>query len=278
MGDSRPIGVFDSGVGGLTVVRAILDLLPHERILYVGDNARFPYGPRSNDEIRSFALEIASYLVRRDVKMLVVACNSVEVAATRDVTDAARLPVVGVVEPGARAAVRATRNGRVGVIATEATIRSGAYDAAVAAMHTSAAVISKACPEFVDFVERGDTASAELLRVAHEYLGPLREEGVDTLVLGCTHYPMLSGLLQYAMGDDVVLVSSAEETAKDVYAVLVREGLLRSDGDEPEHEFETTGDPESFRRVAHHFLGPDVGTVDKAEVAAASPEAQAAKR
>jgi glutamate racemase len=266
VGDSRAIGVFDSGVGGLTVVRAILDLLPHERILYLGDNARFPYGPRPNEEIREFTLEIAAYLVSRDVKMLVVACNSVEVAAIRDVTDAARVPVVGVVEPGARAAVRATRNGRVGVIATEATVRSGAYDAAVATMHTSAAVFSRACPAFVDFVERGDTSSDELLGLAREYLGPLRDRGVDTLVLGCTHYPMLSGLIQYVIGNDVVLVSSAEETAKDVYAALVAAELLRPEGDDPRHEFLTTGDPAAFRAVAHHFLGPDVGRVGPVDV------------
>ncbi len=157
MGDSRPIGVFDSGVGGLTVVRAILDLLPHERILYLGDSARFPYGPRSNEEIRTFALELAGYLVSCGVKLLVVACNSVEVAAIREVTEAAHVPVVGVVDPGARAGVRATRNGRVGVIATEATIRSGAYEAAVEAAGAGARVFTKACPAFVDFVERGDT-------------------------------------------------------------------------------------------------------------------------
>jgi glutamate racemase len=255
------VAVFDSGVGGLTVVRAILDLLPHERILYVGDNARFPYGPRPNEEIRGYALEIADFLVSRDVKMLVVACNSVEVAAIRDVADAAHVPVVGVVEPGARAGVRATRNGRVGVIATQATIRSGAYEAAVASTHASTRVVSRACPAFVDFVERGDTSSGELLAVAREYLEPLRDEGVDTLILGCTHYPMLSGLIQYVIGDDVVLVSSAEETAKDVYARLVERDLLRPEGDDPEHEFATTGDPVAFRAIAHHFLGPDVAPV-----------------
>ncbi len=278
MGDSRPIGAFDSGVGGLTVVRAILDLLPHERILYMGDNARFPYGPRPNEEIRAFALEIAGYLVSCDVKMLVVACNSVEVAAIRDVADAAGVPVVGVVEPGARAGVRATRNGRVGVIATEATVRSGAYEAAVSATHASARVVSRACPAFVDFVERGDTSSDELLSVAREYLVPLKEEGVDTLILGCTHYPMLSGLIQYVIGDDVVLVSSAEETAKDVYAVLVENDLLRAEGDEPEHRFVTTGDPAAFRAVAHHFLGPDVGRVGTADVRSAARAASANAR
>jgi glutamate racemase len=277
VGDSRAIGVFDSGVGGLTVVRAILDLLPHERIVYLGDNARFPYGPRPIEEIRAFALEIAAYLVSRDVKMLVVACNSVEVAAIRDVAVAAGVPVVGVVDPGARAGVRATRNGRVGVIATEATVRSGAYEAAVASTHASVRVISKSCPAFVDFVERGDTSSDELLCVAHEYLVPLKEEGVDTLILGCTHYPMLSGLIQYVIGDDVVLVSSAEETAKDVYAVLVENDLLRPEGDDPEHEFVTTGDPEAFRTVAHHFLGPDVGSVAGVLIDAEAGDGRAAR-
>jgi glutamate racemase len=261
MPDSRAIGVFDSGVGGLTVVRAILDLLPHERVLYLGDNGRFPYGPRPNEEIRAFALEIAAYLVSRDVKILVVACNSVEVAAIRDVVDAAGVPVVGVVEPGARAGVRATRNGRVGVVATEATVRSGAYEASVASTRSSARVFSRACPAFVDFVERGDTSSDSLLSIAREYLEPLKEEGVDTLILGCTHYPMLSGLIQYVMGDDVVLVSSAEETAKDVYSTLVAADLLRPEGGDAGHEFVTTGDPAAFRAVAHRFLGPGVGSV-----------------
>ncbi|HEX9124611.1 MAG TPA: glutamate racemase [Actinomycetota bacterium] len=265
MADSRPIGVFDSGVGGLTVARAILDLLPREPILYVGDNARFPYGPRPLEEIRTFAMEIAGYLVSRDVKMLVVACNSIEVAAIREVTDHADLPVVGVIDPGARAAVRATRNHRVGMIGTEATVASGAYDRAVAATGAQVTLRSRACPVFVEHVERGDTSSDQLLRAANEYLVPLREEGVDTLILGCTHYPMLSGLIQMVVGEDVVLVSSAEETAKDVYATLVEGDLLREGDEEPVHEFLTTGDPERFRAVAHHFLGPEVGPVASVE-------------
>lgn len=265
MPDSRPIGVFDSGVGGLTVVRAILDLLPREPILYVGDNARFPYGPRPLEQIRAFALEIAGYLVSRDVKMLVVACNSIEVAAIAEVTDAAGLPVVGVIDPGARAAVRATRNHRVGMIGTEATVSSGAYDRAVAATGAPVSLVSQACPVFVEHVERGDTSSDGLLRAAREYLVPLREEAIDTLILGCTHYPMLSGLIQMVVGEDVVLVSSAEETAKDVYARLVERDLLREGDRGPVHEFLTTGDPGRFRAVAHHFLGPEVGPVVSVE-------------
>ena len=268
MSDPRPIGVFDSGVGGLTVARAIFDLLPHERVLYLGDNGRFPYGPRPLEEIRRFGLEIAGHLVERDVKMLVVACNSVEVAAIADVADAHGVPVVGVVEPGARAAVHATRNGRIGMIGTIATVDSGAYGRAIEATGANVELFSAPCPVFVEHVEAGDTSSDGLLEAARGYLEPLVREGVDTLILGCTHYPMLSGLIQYVMGEDVVLVSSAEETAKDVYAVLREDAMLREDG-EPVHEFLTTGDPEQFRAIAHHFLGPDIGGVGSVAVAGA---------
>jgi glutamate racemase len=260
MADSRPIGVFDSGVGGLTVARAIFDLLPNEQILYLGDNARFPYGPRPVEEIRGFALDIAGYLVSRDVKMLVVACNSIEVAAISAVTGAHGVPVVGVIEPGARAAVRTTRNHLVGLIGTEATVASGAYERAIAATHADVRLVSQACPEFVDHVERGDTSTDELRRVAARYLEPLRERGVDTLILGCTHYPMLSGLIQVEMGEEVVLVSSAEETAKDVYALLLDRGL-RSDAASPHHEFLSTGDPAAFQALAERFLGPELTDV-----------------
>ena len=268
MSDERAIGVFDSGVGGLTVARAIFDLLPHEPILYVGDNGRFPYGPRPLEEIRAFGLEIAGYLVERDVKMLVVACNSIEVAAIADVAEAHGVPVVGVIDPGVRAAVRATRNGRIGMIGTVATVESRAYDRAVAATGAAVELSSRACPVFVEHVEAGDTSSDGLLEAARVYLEPLVREGVDTLILGCTHYPMLSGLIQVVMGGDVVLVSSAEETAKDVYATLRASSLLGEGGAEPHHEFLTTGDPAAFGAVAQHFLGPDLGGVHPVEVRA----------
>lgn len=266
MPDSRPIGIFDSGVGGLTVARAVFDLLPHEPIVYVGDTARFPYGPRPLDEIRSFAMEIAAHLLSRDVKMLVVACNSIEVAAIRHVTEAAGIPVVGVIDPGARAAVHVTRNGRVGLIGTEATVASGAYERAIDTTGADVVLFSQACPAFVEHVERGDTSSNVLLAAARGYLLPLQEEGVDTLILGCTHYPLLSGLISYVMGPDVVLVSSAEETAKDVYAMLLERGLQRVDAGPPRHEFLCTGDPTQFQAVAEHFLGPEVVEVRATEV------------
>ncbi|MDP9341928.1 MAG: glutamate racemase [Actinomycetota bacterium] len=261
MSDARPIGVFDSGSGGLTVARAILDSHPGESLLYVGDTARFPYGPRSLEEIRGYALEIAAYLVGRNVKMLVVACNSIEVAAIEEVTRAAGLPVVGVIDPGVRAAVRATHNGRVGLIGTEATVRSGAYERAVARTGQDIRLVSQACPVFVEYVERGDTASEELFGIARDYLAPLQAAGVDTLILGCTHYPLLAGLISFVMGPDVRLISSAEETAKDVFATLLRAGLLSSDGSYPSHEFVCTGDPVQFRRIAEVFLGPSIPEV-----------------
>jgi glutamate racemase len=260
--DSRPIGVFDSGVGGLTVARAIFDLLPREPILYAGDSARSPYGPKPLAEIRSYALEIAGYLVSREVKLLVVACNSVEVAAIREVTEAAVVPVVGVIDPGVRAAIRATRNGRIGMIGTEATVASGAYDRAVADSGAKVQLTSQACPAFVEHVQRGDTSSSELLSTAREYLSPLRDDDVDVLILGCTHYPMLSGMIQMVIGQDVVLVSSAEETAKDVYAMLRSLDLLRDEPSGPRHEYRCTGDPGQFLSIAQHFLGPTVGDVE----------------
>ena len=265
MSDPRPIGVFDSGVGGLTVVRAIMDQLPHESILYVGDTARFPYGPKPVEQIRRYALEIADLLVHRDVKMLVVACNSIEVSAIDHIAERAGIPVVGVIDPGARSAVHVTRNGRVGLIGTEATVASGAYDRAVAATGAPVTLSSRACPVFVEHVERGDTTSDELRRAARGYLSPLMADGIDTLIMGCTHYPLLSGLLQLELGLDVVLVSSAEETAKDVYATLVAERLLRDEGGRADHEFLSTGDPEAFERVAGVFLGPELTEVGAAQ-------------
>jgi len=263
--DERPIGVFDSGVGGLTVARAIIDLLPHERQVYVGDTARSPYGPRAVEEIRRFGIEIASYLVAREVKMLVVACNSLEVSAIEDIAAHAGIPVVGVVDPGARAAARVTRNGVVGMIGTQATVASHAYDRSMATVAPGIALHAQACPVFVEHVERGDTTSPELREAARGYLGPLVDQGIDTLILGCTHYPLLSGMLQLELGPDVVLVSSAEETSKDVYATLMQEGMQREGSDHPRHEFLTTGDPEQFQRVAEFFLGPELGEVRAAQ-------------
>src|SRR5438093_846618 len=259
MADPRPIGVFDSGVGGLTAARAIIDLLPGEPLLYVGDTARFPYGPKPLDEIRRYALEIAAYLVDRGVKLLVVACNSIEVAGIEEVGVAGGVPVVGVIDPGVRAAVRATHNNRIGMIGTEATVKSGAYDRALARTGKDVELLSRACPVFVEFVERGDTSSPELFDAARRYLAPLKRADVDTLILGCTHYPMLSGLIAEVIGRDVALISSAEETAKDVYAALLAGDLLASGSST--HEFVCTGDPGNFRAIAERFLSPSIPEV-----------------
>ena len=263
MGDDRPIGVFDSGVGGLTVARAIWELLPNESVAYVGDGAHFPYGPRPVEEIRRFAMGIAAHLVASGVKLLVVACNSIEVSAIGDIAASAEVPVVGVIAPGVRAALRTTRNGKVGVIGTEATIRTGGYQRAVG---SAATLVAAACPVFVEHVERGDTTSPALREAAARYLAPLEEEGVDTVVMGCTHYPLLSGLLQLELGPDVVLVSSADETAKDVYAELVRADALRDAAEPPTHLFSTTGDPDAFRDLAERVLGLDIPRVEAAVI------------
>lgn len=256
------IGIFDSGVGGLTVARAVLDQLPHEPVRYVGDTARGPYGPRALAEVRSFSLEIMDRLVGEGVKMLVIACNSASAATLRDARERYDVPVIEVVHPAVRRAAAATRSGRVGVIGTAATVTSGAYSDAFAAA-PQVEVVSAACPRFVEFVEAGVTWSAELVEVAEAYLAPLKEADVDTLVLGCTHYPLLTGVISYVMGEEVTLVSSAEETAKDVYRTLVANDLLRDQGlAEPVHRFLVTGDPADFQRLGRRFLGPEIGAVE----------------
>lgn len=259
MSDSRPIGVFDSGLGGLTVVRAIMDELPQESILYFGDQGRFPYGPRALEEVREFALQIAAHLMDRDVKMIVVACNTATSAALPDVVEAVPVPVVGVVEPAVRAALHATRNHRVGLIGTEATVRSRSYERALARLDAAKTITmaSQACPRFVEFVERGDTTSGELLDVARTYLRPLQDAGVDTLILGCTHYPLLRGAIHHVMGPDVLIISSAEETANDVYTVLAERGLQAPGTNLPAHRFESSGEPEMFGVLGRRFLGPE---------------------
>ncbi len=251
----------DSGVGGLTVARAVLDQLPHETLHYVGDTANSPYGPKPIAEVRAHALGVMDDLVASGVKMLVIACNSASSACLRDARERYDVPVVEVVLPAVRRAVAATRNGRIGVIGTVATVTSRAYEDAFAAA-PDVEVFSAACPRFAEFVERGVTSGRQLLGLAESYLAPLNAAGVDTLVLGCTHYPLLTGLLSVVMGDGVTLVSSAEETAKDVYRVLTAEGLLRADdAPAPRHVFRATGPSESFLRLSHRFLGPEIAAV-----------------
>jgi glutamate racemase len=262
--NDAPIGIFDSGVGGLTVARAVLDQLPHEPVLYVGDTARGPYGPRPIAEVREYALDVMDQLVGEGVKTLVIACNSASSAVLRDARERYSVPVVEVIQPAVRRAVAATRNGHVGVIGTRATVMSKAYEDSFAAA-PQLRITTQACPRFVELVEQGITHGSELERVAHEYLDPVREAGVDTLVLGCTHYPLLTGVISYVMGDGVTLVSSAEETAQDVYRVLAEHALMRDDDlPPPMHTFRATGDPRPFVELGRRFLGPEVAAVAEA--------------
>ena len=268
--NDAPIGIFDSGVGGLTVARAVIDQLPHESVLYIGDTANGPYGPKPLAAVRAHALNVMDDLVDAGVKMLVIACNSASAAVLHDAreryTQRRGLPVVEVIVPAARRAAAATRTGRVGVIGTRATIESRAYDDAFA-VAADLQVTSAACPEFVELVEAGTTSGPHAMQVAFELLEPVRVAGVDTLVLGCTHYPLLTGVISYVMGENVTLVSSAEETAKDVFRTLVAHGMERDPSlGQPTHRFLATGDPEPFATLARRFLGPEVIDVERAGV------------
>lgn len=264
--NDAPIGIFDSGVGGLTVARSIIDQLPNESILYVGDTAHSPYGPKPIADVRRFTLEVLDDMVAQGVKMLVIACNTASSAMLRDARERYAVPVVEVIQPAVRAAVRQTRNNRVGVIGTVGTIGSRAYDDAFAAapdLH----LFTAACPSFVEFVESGITSGGALFADAEQYLAPLRHAGIDTLVLGCTHYPLMSAAIQLVVGENVTLVSSAEETAFDVYRTLVEHSIQHSGAvTKDKYRFEATGaSKEDFLRLARRFLGPEVSTVELVE-------------
>lgn len=264
-----PIGVFDSGVGGLTVARAIRDQLPGESMNYVGDTARTPYGPRPIAEVRRFALEILDDLVDQGVKMLVIACNTASAAVLRDARERYDVPVVEVIGPTVRSAMSITRNRRVGLIGTKGTIQSRAYDDLFSVM-PEISLTSVACPRFVDLVEAGETSGPVVSAIAEEYLAPLVEQDIDTLVLGCTHYPFLRGAIRQVVGPDVALVSSDIETANQVYQVLTDQQLLRSPAPgDPELRYEATGDDAAgFVELAHRMLGIGIDTVDHLETGA----------
>jgi glutamate racemase len=270
--DDRPIGMFDSGFGGLTVARAVIDLLPDEHLVYVGDTARYPYGPRPLDEVRAFAHQITGHLVAdHGVKLVVVACNSAAAAAPlADLEAQVGVPVVGVIEPGARSLLAATRSGRVGVIATVGTIASGAYNRAVEAVGadrgTPAELTCAACPGFVEFVERGETDSDQVHVLAERLLAPVRDAKVDALLLGCTHYPYLARTIGDVMGREVVLVSSADETAFAVRRLLLTTGLARRRGPgDPAalHRWLSSGDVAWFRRLGRRLLGPELAAAEQ---------------
>lgn len=262
----RPIGVFDSGVGGLTVVHELKRQLPHESLIYFGDTARVPYGNKSPDTVRRYSREILDFLLRRDVKMVVVACNTASAHALDELQRVAPVPVLGVIEPGARAAVKASRGGTIGVIGTAGTMRSGTYARAINALAPEARVTQRACPLFVPLVEEGWLDHDATRLAAHEYLDPLASEGVDTLVLGCTHYPLLKPLLRSVLGPGISLIDSAEETAGSVARALSDSGLSAPPGAPGSVEFLVSDAPEAFELVASRFLQEPLGGIRTAVI------------
>jgi len=265
--DERPIGMFDSGFGGLTVARAVIDLLPDENLVYVGDTGRYPYGPRPLDEVRSFAAEISRYLVERhDAKLIIVACNTASAAALDQLQDVLDRPVLGVIDPGVQSLLDVTTTGRVGVIGTVGTIASGAYQQAVAGARSDVELSCAACPGFVEFVERGETRTDQVRVLAERLLAPVVEAKVDSLLLGCTHYPFLSRTIGEVMGRDVVLVSSADETAFAVRRILAGSARARTGTGPPTHRFISSGDVEWFARLGRRLLGPELEHVEAMEM------------
>src|SRR2546421_5784602 len=261
--DGRPIGVFDSGLGGLTVVRALLDLLPDEHLVYFGDTGRFPYGPKPREQVLKYAFEITELLMGHDVKLVVVGCNSAAAAALAELRARYEVPLTGVIEPGLRAAAKVTRTGRIGVIGTVGTIASGAYQRAAEALWPHVELTCAACPGFVEFVEAGDVDSDQVHVLAERLLAPVRDATVDTLVLGCTHYPLLARTIGDVMGRGVVLVSSADETAFAVRDLLTARGMLATAApSDPRHVFFTSGPVDTFRTLGVRFLGPEVAAVE----------------
>lgn len=268
--NNAPIGIFDSGVGGLTVARAVRDLLPNESITYVGDTRNSPYGPKPIADVRRLSLEVLDDLVDQGVKMLVIACNTASAAVLRDANERYDIPVLEVIQPAVRSAMSITRNGRVGLIGTTGTINSRAYDD-LFSMRPEITLSTQACPRFVEFVEAGVTTGPEVLAAAEAYLAPLVGERIDTLVLGCTHYPFLRGAIGQIVGPDVALVSSDLETAKDVYRGLTERGLLRTEPSPPTIRYEATGaDTAAFTSLANRLLGTGITRVERAPTGAIS--------
>ena len=265
---NRPIGIFDSGVGGLTVFSEIQKELPTENIIYFGDTLRVPYGPRPLEEVRSFVFNIIEFLMSQNVKLIVIACNTGTAAALIEAQQIFDIPIVGVIEPGARGAVMATKNRKIGVIGTKGTIKSRAYSNAVRALDAGVTVYSASCPKLVEIVEKGLVSDANFYKTASYtvtkgYLTPILRANIDTLILGCTHYPLLKGMLTKVCGSDIEIISSAEETAIEVKMILERKGQFRTDKTLPDHRFISSGDTLSFRSVGSRFLGREIERVEK---------------
>jgi glutamate racemase len=263
---SSPIGIFDSGVGGLTVFRALEQRLPNESLIYLGDTARVPYGTRSLATVERYAIEDADFVRSRGVKVIVIACNTASAHAANRLREVFDVPVIGVIRPGARRAVAASRSGRIGVIATEGTIASGAYERAILALNPNVEVLSRACPLFVPLAEEGWIDHPVTRQVAEEYLSTMRSSQVDTLVLGCTHYPILRPVIDEVMGDHVTFIDSGAAVADEVAKVLQVSGLLRSEKEPRSEEFYVTDAAIRFQRVAELFLGRPLGAVKTVEL------------
>jgi glutamate racemase len=265
--DRRPVGVFDSGVGGLTVLHECLVSLPHEDFVYLGDHARLPYGPRPLEEVRGFAREIGAFLEAQDVKLIVVACNTATSAALPQLQEELAVPVLGVLTPEAHAAVQATRTRRIGLLATQGTVDSGRYAQLVHALDAGVSFLSVACPRLVPLIESDDPYGAETEAAVREYAAPLKDAGVDTVILGCTHYPLIRPVFQRVFGRDVTLVFSAEETAREVAATLDRKRIASDSSREGAYRFLTTGDPAAFREMGRRFLQLPIGDVEHVTLA-----------
>ena len=265
--DSRPIGVFDSGMGGLTVLHECLVTMPHEDFLYLGDGARLPYGPRPLAEIRRFSLEIARYLEAQGVKLILVACNAATSAALPELQERIEVPVVGVITPEAHAAVQATRNRRIGLMATEATVAAGRYDELVHTLDAGVQFFPLACPRLVPLIESEEPFGAETTAAVQEYARPLKDAEADTVILGCTHYPLIRRIFERVFGRDVTLVFSAEETAREVAETLVRKGIEATEGREGGYRFLTTGDTALFARLGQRFLQLPLDGVEHVDIA-----------
>jgi glutamate racemase len=265
--NERPIGVFDSGAGGLTVLHECLVTMPHEDFVYLGDAARCPYGPRPATEIRRFALEVASYLAGLDVKLIVAACNSATAAALPLLQERLPVPVLGVLTPEARVAVQTTRNRRIGVLATEATVASGRYGRALRDLDAGVHVVEVACPKLVPLIEAGHVVDQRLADAIREYAAPAKEAGVDTVILGCTHYPLIRPVLERVFGRGVTLFFSAEETAREVAETLARRGVESKPSREGTCRYLTTGSPDEFRALGERFLQLPLDGVERVAVA-----------
>lgn len=270
----KAIGIFDSGVGGLTVLKEIVRVMPQEDTIYLGDTARVPYGTKSPETVVRYALQIAEFLSGKDIKLLVVACNTASAVALEALQSVLSIPVVGVIEPGARRAASVTKSGKVAVIGTEGTVKSSAYTKAIKRLADDIQVVTRACPLFVPLAEEGWVDNEVARMTARMYLEGLREEGVDTLVLGCTHYPLLKAVIEEVMGSGVTLVDSAEETARTVAGILRENGLIRPASEQGNHHYFVTDVPAGFIRVGNRFLGGELGDVYQVNLEGASAEGE----